>query len=219
MKKFVEQLSKARFQLQIFDGEGGDGGTGGEGDTPPDPTFSQKELDAEADRRVSKAQKAWEEKQQKATDDAIAKALAEYEAKQKLSKDERKKAEEQDAENKRLAREAELLKRELTLDARELLTAKEVPVELIVALDFTDKASMEKSVDDLSKVYNDALSKGIEQGVEARLKQSGSPGSGSTPKGNGSTITQKEFMAMKSWERAEFAQKHPEEFQRLTGGI
>ena len=52
-------------------------------------------------------------------------------------------------------REQELAQRELRLSARETLSSKGLPVELLDALNCTDKETMEKSITTVEKVFNE----------------------------------------------------------------
>lgn len=52
-------------------------------------------------------------------------------------------------------REQELARRELHMTAKEMLSEKGLPLQLIDALNCTDKETLEKSITTLEKVFND----------------------------------------------------------------
>lgn len=52
-------------------------------------------------------------------------------------------------------REQELLQRELRMDAKEILIDKGLPVQLLDALNCTDKKTMEKSIATIETVFNE----------------------------------------------------------------
>ena len=56
-------------------------------------------------------------------------------------------------------REQELAQRELKLLARETLSSKGLPAELLDALNCSDKETMEKSIATIEKVFNDVAKK------------------------------------------------------------
>lgn len=52
-------------------------------------------------------------------------------------------------------REQELVQRELHMTAKEMLSAKNLPVQLLDALNCTDKETMEKSIATIETIFND----------------------------------------------------------------
>lgn len=76
-------------------------------------------------------------------------------------------------------REQELEQRELRLTAKEVLTDKGLPVQLLDALNCTDKETMEKSIATIETIFNDYKANATKQ-----VKFTGfQPGSGNTKPG------------------------------------
>lgn len=72
-------------------------------------------------------------------------------------------------------REQELAQRELRLSARESLTGKGLPTELLDALNCTDKETMEKSIATVEKIFNGYKASAIKQ-IKFRGFQPGASG-------------------------------------------
>lgn len=158
--------------LQYF-AEGGDGtgasseGTPTSGTEPTaQPSFddmlkANKELQAEFDRRVTKAQetaltnaKAEWEKQAQAEKEEAARVA-------KMNADEKAKHEREKQEKALAEREAAIAKREMSADAIEKLAAKGLPTELHKCLDYTSTESCEASFDAVVSAFNAAVEKQV----------------------------------------------------------
>ena len=173
--------------LQYF-AEGGEASTSGSteptdgatstdgGDQTAQPSFddllkSNKDLQAEFDRRMTKAQST-----------AIANAKTEWEKQAQAEKEEaarvakmnadEKARHEQEKRDKAIAdREAAIAKRELVADAKDKLTEKGLPVELHRCLDYSSAETVESSMEEIGKAFAEAVSKQVDE----KLKNSAPP--------------------------------------------
>lgn len=125
-------------------------------------TFSQADLDNVASK-VRGEEKA---KQEQAIKDAVAQAIAEERRQAQLTADEREKEAKakQDAELK--AREDAITLRERRLMAQEMLSQKNIPIDLVDFVVDLDEAKTKENIDKLAKTYN----KSVENGVTDKLK-------------------------------------------------
>jgi hypothetical protein len=201
MKK--QMLEDLRINLRMFD-DGGDGtgdngaqstppddggtgdnpGTDGDGDntpTPPDDdSFSRAERDSYADKRINDEKKKWDEQNKQSIKDAVADALR----KQQMTDEERRQEEEaeklQEVEN----RQRELDLRERRLNALDLLATDDIPKELLGALDLSSDETMQTSVQEVGKLFKEAVQKGITAGINQRVNQNAHAPAGNQSTGN-----------------------------------
>lgn len=175
----MEKSTLIHLPLQYF-AEGGDGAGASSEGTPASstepvapPSFddmlkANKELQAEFDRRVTKAQETaltnakaeWEKQAQAEKEEAarVAKMNADEKAKHEREKQEKALAEREAANDKR---EAAIAKREMSADAIEKLAAKGLPAELYKCLDYTSAESCEASFDAVVSAFNAAVEKQV----------------------------------------------------------
>ncbi len=166
----VIENRKMLMRLYAADPETGAGGGGdtqqeagedresGKETSPFDTFLADPKNQAEFDRRVSKALETARAKQQQVVDSAVNEAL-------KLQKmtDEQKASYEQQQAQKRLAeREMELTKRELRLNAIDILADKNLPIELADALSYTNAEECDKSIKSVTKAFEKAVSKAVD---------------------------------------------------------
>lgn len=104
--------------------------------------------------------KEWQEELEK-TKNMNAKEKAQYELDNKIKATKDK--------------ELELAKRELRLDAHNILVDKNLNPKLLDILDYTNKENCLKSIDLIENITNEVIQEGIQKGIEERLK-------GKTPK-------------------------------------
>lgn len=182
------------FDLQLF----ADDPTPAPTETKPEPTPEEakqepkpepvkKYTDEDVDRIIDQKFKKWQEKQQKAVDEA--KKLAEMSAQQKA-----------EYERDQFKKELEEYKRkdslsEMTKTARKMLSEEgiSVPDELLSMMVNTDAEQTKAAIDSFTKAFNDA----VESAVKERLK--GEPpkrGTGSGAK----SMTKEQIMAIKDTE-------------------
>lgn len=173
-QNFVRTISGQRLMkmnLQLFaEGDGnGDGSGSGDGDGAEPISFaSQSELDSFIDKRLSKsletAKSKWESEANKRIEDAKSEAerLAALSAEEKAAEEARAKNAE---DEKRLA---DITRRELRLEALEILAEKELPKELIETIVLTDSDACKASIEAVEKVFRSA----VEETVNKRLASS-----------------------------------------------
>lgn len=118
-------------------------------------TFTQEEIDNIVKGRLAKERKNWErELSDKQTE---AEKLASMTEKEKKAYQDKKREEDL---NKR---EAAILKRELTAQAKSTLADKGLAPALSDFLDYTDADSCNKSIDKLQKVFQAAVEKALDE--------------------------------------------------------
>ncbi len=157
LQYFAEDVNGAGASGADANGDGqATGGEGAKQDTPP--TFdellkSNKEYQAEFDRRTSKsletARKNWEAEKQE--------ALTEQEKLAKMKADEKAQYEREKAEAKLKEREAEITRRELMASAKETLLEKELPAELANVINYTNADTCKESLDALEVAFKAAV--------------------------------------------------------------
>lgn len=149
-------------------------------------TYTQEELDKEiereAERRVAKAKKGWDEQ----LDGKLSEAKTEGAKLAKMSAQEKAEAAAKERAEKLAAREAELNKRELTANVRDVLAEKDLPSELadpLVALGDADLIT--QTADSISRLISERVNKEVDS------KLSG----GGKPKGSAENIDTKSDLA------------------------
>lgn len=205
--------------LQYFaDGtDGADGDTGNEGGqttpgendqhedpndtTPPEKTFTQEQVNQMVKDRLERERKKTEAKVEEAA--KLAKMSAdqkkEYEAQQALQR-----AEEAEAKLARLEMQSEV--RKMVSDIGVSLTDEDLALVVTTDADST-KANVGQLTDLISRIQD--------QVKTAMLK-------GTTPKASGQSTTvatADDFSKMNTAERVKFAQENPEKFKEITGGL
>lgn len=134
--------------------------TGENGNTQQDPvkTFTQEEVDNIVKGRIAKEKKNWEKKLQ--DDQTEAQKLASMSETQKKKYQEEKRLKDLDD------REAAITRRELTAQAKDQLADNGLPIELAEVLVYTDAESCKESIETVSKAFQKALEKGIEERIK-----------------------------------------------------
>lgn len=125
-------------------------------------TFSQADMDNLAGK-IRGEEKA---KNEQAIKDAVASAIAEYERKAKLTEEEREREAKTKREAELKARENELTLRENKITAQELLSQKNIPIDLVDFVVDLDENKTKENIEKLAKTYN----KSVETGVTDKLK-------------------------------------------------
>lgn len=178
--------------LQFFaeDGGGSGGSEGDEGllgdDGEEKPTFDDllavKENQAEFDRRLQKAVKTAvsnaEEKWKLLADEKASEA----EKLAKMNKEEKEKYAAEKRERELVARETEITKRELKAEAKIALADKGLPIGLAETLNYSDSDSCKKSIDAVSKAFQEAVQKAVEDKLKGGKTITKAPAGKSNPK-------------------------------------
>lgn len=125
-------------------------------------TFSQADMDNLAGK-IRGEEKA---KNEQAIKDAVANAIAEYERKAKLTEEEREKEAKTKREAELKARENDLTLRENKIKAQEMLSQKNIPIDLVDFVVDLDESKTKDNIEKLAKTYN----KSVETGVTDKLK-------------------------------------------------
>lgn len=148
-------------------------------------TFSQADMDNLAGK-IRGEEKA---KQDQAIKEAVANAIAEYERNAKLTEEEREKEAKSKREAELKAREDSITLRERRLTAQELLSQKNIPIDLVDFVVDLDENKTKDNIEKLAKTY----SKSVETGVTDKLK--GTPPTDFSNKNNDITDKSKKIMS------------------------
>ncbi|WP_170237088.1 DUF4355 domain-containing protein [Streptococcus hyovaginalis] len=135
-----------------------------EATTEESKTFTQQELDDIVEARVARAVK----KAQKDAEEQIQKAQSEGERLAKLSKDERLREEQAKRLSELEKREHDLAMKELSIEARSLLSEEGLPVEFLDIVMADTAESVKNNISNLRTVFDQA----VEKRVDERLTQS-----------------------------------------------
>ena len=137
---------------------------------------SNKDYQAEFDRRVSKATTTAvnnaQERWQMITDEKVSEA----EKLAKMTKDERDKYNIQKREKDLEEREKEITRKELRATAKNALAEKELPLELAELLDYTDAKSCNKSIESLEKAFQSAVASAVNERLKGTEPMKKAPG-------------------------------------------
>lgn len=148
------------------------GAAGNDGGQEPGPLSfdawleSNREYQAEFDRRVSKATSTAVNNARERWETITDERVSEAEKLAKMTKDERDKYNMQKRIKDLEAREKAVTKKELQATAKNALAEKELPLELAELLDYTDADACNKSIDALDQAFRNAVS----EAVKERLK-------------------------------------------------
>jgi hypothetical protein len=148
-------------------------------------TFSQDELNTIVSQRVKEVQA----KQEEAVKNAVAQAIAEERRQAKLSEEEREKEAKSKYEAELKAREDNITLRERRLEAQELLSQKNIPIDLVDFVVDLDENKTKDNIEKLAKIY----SKSVETGVTDKLK--GTPPTDFSNSNNNNTDKPKKVMS------------------------
>lgn len=125
-------------------------------------TFSQEEVNNIVSQRLKDVQA----KQDDAIKNAVALAVAEERRQAKLTEEEREKELKTKREADLKAREEDLTLRENKIKAQELLSQKNIPIDLVDFVVDLDESKTKENIEKLAKTYN----KSVETGVTDKLK-------------------------------------------------
>ena len=121
-------------------------------------TYSQTDLDNLAGK-IRNEEKA-------KTEQAVKDAIAEYQRQAKLTEEEREKEAKSKREAELKAREDDITLRERRIQAQELLSQKNIPIDLVDFVIDLDENKTKDNIEKLAKTYN----KSVETGVTDKLK-------------------------------------------------
>lgn len=166
--------------LQMF-ADGAEAGTqagnaeqGGETTPSFDDVLKDKAMQAEFDRRVTKALNTAKEGWQKDAEERLAAAKTEAERLAKMTAEQKAEHERKQKENELADREAKLAYRELKAEAQTQLSEKGLPAGLIAGVNMTNADECKKSIEAIEAAFRAA----VQEGVEERLKGKTQPKTG-----------------------------------------
>jgi len=148
-------------------------------------TFTQADMDNLAGK-IRGEEKA---KNDEAIKIAVANAIAEHERQAKLTEAEREKEAKSKREAELKAREDSITLRERRITAQELLSQKNIPIDLVDFVVDLDENKTKDNIEKLAKTY----SKSVETGVTDKLK--GTPPTDFSNKNNDNTDKSKKIMS------------------------
>ena len=125
-------------------------------------TFSQADMDNLAGK-IRGEEKA---KQEQAIKEAVASAIAEERRQAQLTSEQRESEAKQKRERELQEREDAITLRERRLTAQELLSQKNIPIDLVDFVVDLDETKTKENIEKLAKTYN----KSVENGVTDQLK-------------------------------------------------
>lgn len=186
----MKETQIIRLPLQYFaegeepgtETEGGSEDNGGQGKAPTfDDILKDKSMQAEFDRRVSKAM----EKQKATLTEEFGKTLEEKlsEAKklEKLNAEQKAEYERQMKDKALSEREAAVAKRELTAEAISQLSEKGLPQELSTCLNYDSAEACKASLEAVEKAFSAAVEKAVNDKLRGNPPKSGGNNVGSNP--------------------------------------
>ena len=172
------------------------------GSEQSEPQDEKRYTDADVDAIIDKKFAKWKAEQE--AKESEAKKLA------KMNADDKQAYQLKKREQELADREAEINKRELTAEAKSILSERGLPIELVNNVNLTDADSVHESIDQLQKSWEEAVQKGVSErikGGKAIKKAPGAP----------AEITKEQFDKMGYKSRNELFERNPELYNKLKG--
>ena len=157
---------------------------------------------AEIGKMLSAERSKWEAEQEAKENEAKKLAKMNADEKQKYQLDQR----EQELAN----REKALARKELTAEAKAMLSERDLPVELVNVVDLTSAETVSESVAVLQKSWEQAVQKGVQEKLKGKAPINHAPTVNDE-------LTVEEFRAMGYKSRNELFLKNPELYKKLKG--
>lgn len=123
-------------------------------DSKKEKTFTRADLA----KMISAERNKWESEREKAESEA--KKLA------KMNADEKRHYQNEQREAELARREAEVTRKEMESEAKGMLSERNLPLELVSAIDLTDAESVRNSVSSVQKVWENAVQKAVENRIK-----------------------------------------------------
>ena len=161
----------------------------------PQPQDEKKYTDADVDAIIDKKFAKWKSEQEAKENEA--KKLA------KMNADEKQKYQLDQREQELADREKAIARKELTAEAKAMLSERGLPVELVNVVDLSNAEAVTESVASIQKTWEDA----VQKGVSDRMK--GSAPIKTAPQNN-NELTKAQFYRMAHAEKANLKQTNPE---------
>ena len=157
---------------------------------------------AEIGKMLSAERSKWEAEQEAKENEAKKLANMNADEKQKYQLDQR----EQELAN----REKAIARKELTAEAKAMLSERDLPVELVNVVDLTSAETVSQSVAVLQKSWEQAVQKGVQEKLKGKAPINHAPTVNDE-------LTVEEFRAMGYKSRNELFLKNPELYKKLKG--
>lgn len=159
------------------------------------PQDEKKYTDAEVDAIIDKKFAKWKSEQEAKENEA--KKLA------KMNADEKKDYQLKQLEQELANREQAIARKELTAEAKTMLSERGLPIELVGVIDLTSAETVTDSVASIQKTWEEAVQKGIAD------RTKGSAPIKTAPQNN-NELTKAQFYRMSHAEKANLKQTNPE---------
>ena len=160
----------------------------------------KKYTDADVDAIIDKKFAKWRADQE--AKESEAKKLA------KMNADDKQAYQLKKREQELADREAEINKRELTAEAKSILSERGLPIELVNNVNLTDADSVHESIDQLQKSWEEAVQKGVSERIKGGKTIKKAPGAPAE-------ITKEQFDKMGYKSRNELFERNPELYNKL----
>lgn len=157
---------------------------------------------AEIGKMLSAERSKWEAEQEAKENEA--KKLA------KMNADEKQKYQLDQREQELADREKAIARKELTAEAKAMLSERDLPVELVNVVDLTSAETVSQSVSVLQKSWEQAVQKGVQEKLKGKAPINHAPTVNDE-------LTVEEFRAMGYKSRNELFLKNPELYKKLKG--
>ena len=166
------------------------------------PQDEKKYTDADVNAIIDKKFAKWKSEQEAKENEA--KKLA------KMNADEKQKYQLDQREQELADREKAIARKELTAEAKAMLSERDLPVELVNVVDLTSAETVSQSVAVLQKSWEQAVQKGVQEKLKGGAPMKQAPV-------DSDAITKEEFARMGYQSRNELYQKNPELYKKLKG--
>lgn len=169
--------------------------TQGNVDTVQEEKHERTFTRAEIGKMLSAERSKWEAEQEAKEDEA--KKLA------KMNADEKQKYQLDQREQELVDREKAIARKELTAEAKAMLSERGLPVELVAVVDLSNAEAVTESVASIQKTWEDAVQKGVSERMKgsAPIKTAPQQSTG---------LSKAQFFQMSHSEKAALKQSNPE---------
>ena len=157
---------------------------------------------AEIGKMLSAERSKWEAEQEAKENEAKKLSKMNADEKQKYRLDQR--------EQELADREKAIARKELTAEAKAMLSERDLPVELVNVVDLTSAETVSESVAVLQKSWEQAVQKGVQEKLKGKAPINHAPTVNDE-------LTVEEFRAMGYKSRNELFLKNPELYKKLKG--
>lgn len=205
---FTEWLRNRYGTMMLDADDGTDAPNTEQGQEPKPKTLDDilkenPEFQKEFDRRMSKGLETGKAKWQKEAEEKAAHEKSEAERLAAMTAEQRAEESYKKREGELTKREQELLRREMKATARDTLTERGLPAELLDSLDLSSAENCTASIDRIEKAFRSAVQKGVEDRMGGRTPRVG----GNQTKPDYDKMSDEEYYAAKEREKREKREK------------